>query len=262
MQYSEALFRYTFAEDWQQALFEQHLADLGFEAFTPAENEDVVRGYIQTSLLDEASLRQDVAATEGVTLLALRHCPDQNWNATWEEEHPEFTLQVAGEDLTIVPHCAFGAGYHETTSMMLDALAAGRLWLHGKRVLDNGCGTGVLGIAAARLGAKCVSAVDVDEHSVVSTRDNALRNGVSVDVRLGDTPPQGTYDLILSNIHRNVLLRQMPLYARYLAPQGELWLSGFLEDDCPALIQAAEAAGLRFVQSLSRHEWRLLRFQS
>lgn len=262
MRYTEAHFRYTFAEDWQQALFEQHLADLGFEAFTPAEDEKEVVGYIQTSLLDEASLRQDVAATDGVTLLALRHCPDQNWNATWEEEHPEFTLQVAGETLTIVPNCAFGAGYHETTAMMLDALSDRRLWLRGKQVLDNGCGTGVLGIAAARLGAESVVAVDVDEHSVSSTRDNALRNGVSVDVRWGDTPPQGVYDLILSNIHRNILLQQMSLYARYLAPQGELWLSGFLEDDCPALLQAAETVGLHLVQSVSRHEWRMLCFQS
>ena len=102
----------------------------------------------------------------------------------------------------------------------------------------------------------------MDEHSVSSTRDNALRNDVVVDVRLGDTPPQGVYDLILSNIHRNILLQQMPLYARYLAPQGELWLSGFLEDDCPALLQAAETVGLHLVQSVSRREWRMLRFQS
>ena len=103
-----------------------------------------------------------------------------------------------------------------------------------------------------------MTAVDIDEHSVESTLQNARLNGVNIDVHCADTPPEGQYDLILSNIHRNILLAQMPLYANYLVGGGQVWLSGFYEEDCPVLLQAAERAGLRLVRQYNNNEWRLL----
>jgi len=256
MQYSEAVLQYSFAEDWQSSLFEQALADMGFEAFVPDEESSLLRAYIPTALLDVDLLHALVQDTDGVQLLQIAECPDQNWNATWEQEHPEFTMCVGGHELTIIPHCAFGAGYHATTAMILEQLPS--FPLTGAQVLDNGCGTGVLGIAAAKLGAASVCAVDIDEKSVENTRENALLNQVQIDVRLGDTPISGQYHLILSNIHRNILIQQMPLYAQYLVKGGQVWISGFMETDCSALMTAADQAGLHCLASHAKDEWRMI----
>lgn len=257
MQYSVAKFAYEFAEPWQQDVFEQTLGDIGFECF------DGERAYIQTAMLDNMALERVMNETNGARLLCVESCPDENWNATWEEEHGEQVIPLyTTEDgnvtkVVIRPHCAFGAGYHETTSMMVEALKKhGNL--KGKRVLDNGCGTGILGIVAAKYGA-VVTAVDIDEYSVTNTKENAETNGVDIDARLADKPAEGKYDLILSNIHRNILLKQMPLYKRYLNPGGELWLSGFYEKDCPTLIRAAEAEGMTHVVTSQKGEWRMIK---
>lgn len=269
MQYSVATFRYRFREQWQQELFLQRLADIGFDSF----EED--KAYVPTSQLDESALHRLVRETEGVEIVGVSECPDENWNAVWEAEHGEWEIAIGGEEdralmhddeadvhdgtVVIVPHCAFGAGYHETTSMLTgEMIRRGARWMHGRHVLDNGSGTGVLGIVAARLGAAQVVAVDIDEKSVESTRLNAERNDVTVDARLGKVPPEGEYDLILSNIHRNILMEQMPLYARYLRQGGEVWLSGFYEDDCAQLVAAAEQAGLQPVARQENGEWRML----
>ena len=256
MQYTEVVFTSSFGEEWQEVLFTQSLADLGFESFISENN--TLKAYIQTSLLAESALQQLVATTNEVSLCSLAPCPDENWNQTWEEEHPEFQVHVADQTITIRPHCAFGAGYHATTTMMLTALAAQKANLSRFTVLDNGCGTGVLAIAAARLGAKEVIAIDIDEKSVQNTLENSALNGVAFPVHLADTPPEGNYNLILSNIHRNILLQQMPLYARYLCRGGQVWLSGFLQDDCPALLAAAEKEGLYLTDKYEKEEWRML----
>lgn len=250
MQYSVAHLQYTFTEEWQQDLFEQSLFDIGFDTI------DATDAYIRTDLLDEEAFRALVAETDGVECLSLELCEDRNWNETWEAEHPVMELPLG---VRIVPHCAFGAGYHETTSMLIDALL--ETHLAGKTVLDNGCGTGVLGIMAAKLGASSVVAVDIDDKSVENAQENAALNAVSLDVRLGDTPPAGPFDLILSNIHRNILLAQMPLYAAALRDGGELWLSGFYADDVPALTDAAEAVGLALKNHISRAEWQYLQLK-
>lgn len=248
MRYTKALFDFRFTEEWQADVFVQELFDLGFDTL---DNEEA---YIQTELLDEAALRTLVDDTEGVTLLAVEDCPDLNWNATWEAEHPVEELPLG---VTIVPHCAFGNGHHETTGMMIEALMATDLT--GKCVLDNGCGTGVLGIMALKSGAQQVYAVDIDDKSVESTRENAARNHVEIEAHLGATPLPGHYDLILSNIHRNILLAQMAQYSAYLNPGGEVWLSGFLEEDCAPLIEAARAHGLQHLHTTARGEWRMIR---
>lgn len=268
MQYTKVIFAYDFAEEWQKDLFEQALADIGFDSF------DGETAYIPSELFDEAVLREVVRAHAGVQLLEIEACEDRNWNETWEAEHPITELPSG---IRIMPHCAFGAGYHETTGMMIDRFAVGiqtglrpdrvqntdQFSGRWERVLDNGCGTGVLGIMAARCGAKAVIMVDIDDKSVTNTRENIELNrelvaGTEFTVLQGDTPPEGKYDLILSNIHRNILLQQMPLYAAYLNPGGEVWLSGFYEADCPALLAAAEKAGLKIKDKKQRGDWILL----
>ena len=175
MQYTVACFDYSFANDWEQDLFEQQLADIGFEAFSEGE------AYIQTTLFDLPSLQTLVDATPGVAILDVHACEDANWNAAWDAEHADQELALG---VHITPCCAFGAGHHETTSMMIEALLDARgthLLQDNSSVLDMGCGTGVLGIVAKRCGAASVVAVDIDDKSVANTLENAASNGVELD---------------------------------------------------------------------------------
>ena len=257
MQYSVVHLVYSFSEEWQQDLFEQDLCDLGFEVF------DGGNAYIQTNILNanRAPLEDLIAGTEGVEMLGIEECEDINWNATWEAEHE---IQELPLGVRITPHCAFGAGHHETTSMMIEALIEAHeqgYFTQERHVLDMGCGTGVLGIMAKKCGAAHVVAVDIDDKSVTNTLENAAANHVKLDVRLGDTPPAGEYHLILANIHRNILVAQIPLYAQYLKHGGEVWLSGFYADDIPYLMEAAEAVGLQHVETRSKNEWQWIRLK-
>lgn len=248
MQYVEVKFDYSFEEDYLLDLFVQGLADLGFESFT----DDAA--YIPAQLFDEQALRA-YASEHGQMIRSVSLVPDENWNAAWETEHPVLELALG---VRITPHCAFGAGHHGTTSMMIDALLDQDLT--GKTVLDMGCGTGVLGIFAIKRGASYVISVDIDDKSVANTKENALANNVSLDVRLGDSPPQGEYDLILANIHRNILISQMPAYAKYLKVGGEVWMSGFYESDCQDIISKGSCYGLRTISKNLRGEWCCIRF--
>ena len=255
MQYTVAHLSYSFSEEWEQGLFEQAMCDMGFEVF------DENNAYIQKAVLQEQhdAIEQLIDQTDGVSLMSWEDCPDENWNAQWEAEHECIELPLG---VRITPHCAFGAGHHETTSMMIAALhqAMEQGWFDQNRcVLDMGCGTGVLGIMAKKCGAKLVVAVDIDDKSVTNTLENAQANEVELDVRLGSTPPNGEYDLILANIHRNILIEHMPTYAKTLKENGELWLSGFFVEDIPYLTQAAEQNGLQLVESQNRNEWQWLK---
>ena len=256
MQYSVVHLVYSFAEEWEQDLLEQALCDIGFEVF------DGANAYIQTAVLqdNQEALEALIADTEGVELLSIEQCEDINWNAQWEAEHEIIELPLG---VRITPHCAFGAGHHETTSMMIAALveAQEQAWFEQERnVLDMGCGTGVLGIMAKKCGATNIVAVDIDDKSVANTLENASNNNVALDVRLGSTPPDGEYDLILANIHRNILIEHMPAYAKSLKANGELWLSGFYAEDIPYLIQAAEQVGLKHTDTKSHNEWQMVKF--
>lgn len=257
MQYSVVHLQYDFSETWQQDLFEQAMCDIGFEVFDGGD------AYIPTSVLADchAQMQVLVAETEGVVLLGIGACEDKNWNAAWEAEH---AIEELALGVRITPHCAFGAGHHETTSMMVDALLEAQssgVFEQTRKVLDMGCGTGILGIMAKKCGAAMVVAVDIDDRSVKNSIENAQANSVEMDVRLGSTPPDGKYDLILANIHRNILLAHMPAYARCLVPGGEVWMSGFYAPDISMLVDAAKAVGLEHIATKERNEWRMLQMK-
>lgn len=261
MKYHVLHIQTDFAEEWQKDLFDQALCDLGVDTI---DGEDY---YIPSGLWETQSttIQAQITNTEGAKLHSVAEVPDENWNAAWEAEHPVQELPLG---VKIIPHCAFGAGYHETTSMMIDALIAKSQALKGLNVFDIGCGTGVLGIFAKKLGAEYVLALDIDDKSVLNTQENAALNGVKVETKLGnlsslpDVEGLGSFQLLLANIHRNVLLEQMPLYAQLLVPGGELWISGFYESDCPALLAAAEANALHHLATHSNGEWRMMQFRA
>ena len=254
MRYHCLHIKTDFAEEWQKQVFDQKLCNLGVDVidgnkyYIPSEKwneyEDEFRFFI--SLMDSGT----------VDFMGAEECPDENWNATWEAEHPMQELPLG---IQIIPHCAFGAGHHETTSMMIEELINHKSSI--VNVLDHGTGTGVLAIFAKKLGAEHVVAIDIDEKSVENAKENAALNKVEIDVRLGSTPPENEhFDLILANIHRNILLANMHAYAVALQPEGQLWLSGFYEDDCEALQAAAAQEGLHLTATKSNGEWYLLQF--
>lgn len=252
MRYSVAHLTYSFPEDWQQDVFQQSLGDLGFDTF------DGNDAYIPTAALQANKQAIDalIAQTEGVEIVSLQDCPNEDWNATWEEEHPIEELPLG---VHIKPRCAFGNGHHETTGMLIEALLDRSNAFH--KVLDMGCGTGVLGIIAKKCGATEVCAVDIDENSVRNAQENAELNNVQLDIRLGDTPPEGEYDLILANIHRNIILEQLPAYTRSLLPNGEIWVSGFYAEDIPVLIDKAQQLGLNEVARKQKGNWCMLQLK-
>ncbi len=263
-----------FAEEWQKEVFDQELCDLGvdtIDAGLEPEQAGHADYYIPSDLWEQnqEAIQAQISDTEGATLLSVEEVPDENWNAVWEAEHPVQELPLG---VKIIPHCAFGAGHHETTAMMIEALINFKSQISNFKfnVLDNGCGTGVLGIFAKKLGAAHVLAVDIDDKSVQNTLENAALNGVELDVRLGSVNEQGersvlcqtegrsVFDLVLANIHRNILLAQMPIYARIIKEGGEVWMSGFYETDCPALEEEAKKNGLRLIEVRANGEWRMM----
>ena len=252
MKYHVAHIDLHFDEDWQEDVFLQSLFDAGFDTF------DGHDAYIPSDVWQEnqAVIKALFIREDKAQLLGIEECPDENWNAVWEAEHP---IQELPLGIRIIPHCAFGAGYHETTSMMIDALMTADL--HDKRVLDHGTGTGVLAIFAKRRGAASVVALDIDDKSVQNAQENAALNNEEIEVELGGSKLQTdrTFDLILANIHRNILLSNMPSYAACLAPGGQLWLSGFYEADVPALIDAANTYKIRHIETISNGEWRMIK---
>ena len=264
-----------FAEEWQKEVFDQELCDLGvdtIDAGLEPEQAGHADYYIPSDLWEQnqEAIQAQISDTEGATLLSVDEVPDENWNAVWEAEHPVQELPLG---VKIIPHCAFGAGHHETTAMMIEALINFKSQISNFKfnVLDNGCGTGVLGIFAKKLGAAHVLAVDIDDKSVANTIENAALNGVEIEARLGSVSEQGersvlcqtegrsVFDLVLANIHRNILLAQMPIYARILKEGGEVWMSGFYETDCPALEEEAKKNGLRLIEVRANGEWRMMR---
>ena len=198
--------------------------------------------------------------------------PGEDWNSEWEKNyfkpivfenrccvHSSFHKDYpqVEYDIVIDPRMAFGTGHHATTYQMLERLLDEPL--AGKRVLDMGCGTGILAILARMRGASECVAIDVDEWCVKNTEENIALNSVdNIRVVLGDASAlaaEKPFDVIIANINRNILLQDLPRYAERLAPGGIVLMSGFYEKDVPLLREAAERLGLAFEDGRERDGW-------
>ena len=194
---------------------------------------------------------------------AFRVADDIIIKPTWEE-----IPEDASENDTIMqidPGSAFGTGTHETTQMIVGMLLD--MDLKGKRVLDCGCGTGILAITALKCGAADAVAYDIDEWSADNTRHNAEINGVAdrIEVFEGNAHVlshiSGVFDVVLANINRNILLNDMPAFREVMAHGGTLILSGFYEEDIPLLVEKAESLGISLKEKKEEGEWRMLVFK-
>lgn len=256
--------------------------DAGFETFEEAENG--LKGYVQQSLFDEDALRSCIAdfPIEGISIIYnVREAEDRDWNEQWEQEgfEPIIIPPLAIHDGRHLPEVeseisieidaklAFGTGTHETTRMICKELISTVPELEEGRVLDCGTGTGILSIAALKLGASEAVGYDIDEWSADNARHNAVIN--RVDERftslLGDASVidtiEGEFDLVLANINRNILLADMPRFVSKMHSGSKLILSGFYTADSLLLIQKAADLGLTFVSQNQDQDWACLVFK-
>ena len=299
MKYYEVDFTMTPCTQDAQDILSALAGEAGFETFE--ETPTGLKGYVQQALFDEDALKLALEGFpfENVTLsYSIQEAEDKDWNEQWEQEGFEpievrckkedgrcrtlvihdgrhlpsdIDLQPSAIMIEIDAHLAFGTGTHETTRMICGMLLD--MQLDGLRVLDCGCGTGILGICALKLGAASAVGYDIDEWSADNTRHNAVIN--RVDDRLialcGDasvlapfaTTPDGSpsgFNLVMANINRNILLNDMEHFRSVMAPKAQLILSGFYKNDCALLESKAQTLGLSLKATRTDGDWACLLF--
>lgn len=276
MKYNEITIILSKTDPYRDMLI-YSLGDEGpYDSFS--ETAQGLKAYVPTEQFDESFLQQrldelkemDVQCSYSVVQL-----PDKDYNEEWERSHQAVLVDGfcwvrapfhphrddVKYEIEIEPKMSFGTAHHATTYLMLSLLES--VDVEKRRVLDMGSGTGVLAILAAMKGAAYVEAIDVDEWAYRNAIENFERNGVHVNAFLGDASlltGDKHFDVILANINRNILLRDMHSYSTVLNPGGTLLLSGFYEHDVAALQDRAEELGLRLVQQKSRNDWTALKF--
>lgn len=251
-------------------------ADAGFETFE--ETQHGIRGYVQQPLLDRQALEDIVNnfPIMGTNIIyTISETEDKDWNEQWEQEgfepiivgnnrlaiHDGRHLPSRPADISVEidARLAFGTGTHETTQMICEWMLD--MPMKDLRVMDAGCGTGILGIVALKLKASHVTAYDIDEWSSDNTRHNAVINRVDsqLSVYCGDASlldsKTADYDLVLANINRNILLNDMPHFCQIMKQDAKLILSGFYTEDIPLLEARGKELGLTLTGAKNRDKW-------
>ncbi|MDO4695535.1 50S ribosomal protein L11 methyltransferase [Porphyromonas sp.] len=247
---------------------------LGEEGFDSFESEpDALLAYIPVSAFDEAKMRAMLESAydeDDRPSFTVREMEDKNWNEEWERNYfrplriDDVTIRATFHtdpvetpmEIIIDPKMAFGTGNHATTASMLRLIKA--VGPRGLSVIDMGCGSGILGIYAMKLGAASCIAIDFDEWSVRNATDNAELNKITLDVRHGDASAlEGcpVVDLFVANINRNIILNDLETYLRHLKPEGTLLLSGFYIDDVPMIQEALDKHGRKVERVLEDNRW-------
>ena len=273
--YIEYNFTFSPKEPISEILIAE-LGNVGFESFVETENG--VTAYIQKTdwsaeiLADVFVLNSDEFSIE----YNQNEVPQTNWNAEWEKNfepiqvddlvsirapfHENPNLKY---DIVIEPKMSFGTGHHETTHMMVQHLL--QLDLENKKVLDMGCGTGILAIFAEMKGAKPLDAIDIDNWCYENSIENVTRNNCeNISVYEGDATllVDKKYDVIIANINRNILLMDMKVYTNCLEEGGILLLSGFYEQDMPVIDAEVSKYGLKLEKFIQRNNWVALKYNN
>ena len=277
-EYIEVSMKITPFSDENAEILMAELDEVPFESFTV--EEPCLKGFIPKDLYSAQMLKIVLSGLDtafdvefNATLI-----PPCNWNAVWEEQFTPIVvdgkctvkatfhkgLKKTRFNITIDPKMAFGTGHHQTTYMMCRALLENEAAVKGRVVMDMGCGTAILAILAAKMGAAHTYGIDIDAVAAVSAFDNARLNRVSrhVETYCGDASllQMGKYDILLANINRNILLEDIPTYSRSLKKGGLLFVSGFYTEDMTMITGVAENAGLRFESSDSMDNWCCVKF--
>ena len=249
------------------------LSELPFEVFEPTDTGLFV--YAPKKFINDIELTHIKKKLEGIASVKWNESivKTENWNAEWESDYEPVNIEdramvrapfhlapKSGLDIVIAPHMSFGTGHHDTTWLMIRTLLD--LDLEGKKVLDMGCGTGVLALTAMKLKASFVLAIDIEEGAYENTLSNAALNGYVNEERLcvkcgdADLLTQDLHhDIILANINRNILLKDLESYDKVLNVGGNIVLSGFFTGDVPVLQEAIENMGWELMEVAESDGW-------
>ena len=276
MTYNELIFTIISSEEFHKDILIDALSKIGFDTFE--DLDPCFKAYIPASELDQEKLENALEPFRSMFSFSyeVNIIPHRNWNELWEsnfeplringrcyvratfhEPHPEYEFEIV-----IDPKMAFGTGHHQTTALMMELMMEENF---GKRkVLDMGCGTGILATLASMLGAQEVLAIDNDIICYESTIENCSLNGVkNIRALCGSKEiiPDQQFDIILANINRNILLDQMERYSEVLTRGGIIFLSGFYEEpDLSMIKEKAESVGLSYILHKKQNEWVAAKF--
>lgn len=274
--YKELEFKLVSCETYQQDLLIYTLGELGFDTFE--ETDFGFKAYIVDSKFNKLEIDSDLAPflEEFTFSYEINLIPQKNWNEVWESNFQPIQINEQINvratfhlpdpkykyEIIIDPKMAFGTGHHQTTAMILAYLL--ETDVNDKKVLDMGCGTGILAIMASKLAAKSVTAIDYDQLSFDSTIENAELNGINNIVAIcgsKEAIPNETYEIILANINRNILLDQMASYAAVLKQNGMIFFSGFYESpDLEMLSEEAKKYNLKYIEHKKTDLWVAAKF--
>lgn len=271
MDYYKVEIRITPFEEWLRDVLASQLAETGFESFV--ETEDGLEAFVPVPQFNEGELEFVLGAFQDDFSFVVQKelIKSRNWNEEWEKNYFE-PLVISNEcvirapfhkefpkakfEIIIEPNMAFGTGNHETTSMMVETILETEM--RNRPVLDMGCGTGILGILASMKGAASVLAIDIDEWSFKGASENAVLNKITnMTVKMGDARLLGNdeFEIILANIHKNVLLNDMAAYEKVLLPGGVLVMSGFYQNDLEDITGKAISLGLKPAGYKTKNKW-------
>lgn len=271
MQYIQVQFNCDPNTEVLTDVLSARLGEIGFESFVRTEtglDAYIPLPYLSPEKVDQ--LLSDFPLDAGITY-SCYEMEDKNWNEEWEKNYFQPVViddvlcirssfhKIEDEcryRILIDPKMSFGTGHHQTTELMMRELL--NMDLQGKSLLDMGCGTAVLAILASMRGASPITAIDIDEWAYQNAMENTRLNGID-NIRLfqGGAELLGdeTYDVILANINRNILLQDMPVYRKVLNRDGVLVMSGFYKEDIPDIRAAAEGKGLAYGHFSELDQW-------
>ncbi len=244
--------------------------EIGFDSFQ--EFDDGFEASSEAKAFSEISVQKVIQRYEGVSF-TIKEVEKVNWNEEWEKNYDPILVDgkcmvratfheadpSAEYDILVNPKMSFGTGHHATTYLMLSHQM--KLDHIGKKVLDVGCGTGILSIMAALRGASKVIATDIDDWSIENSKENFSLNQLhNIQLVKGqiDVVDDKNFDIIIANINKNVLIDQIERYASMMVEGGHLLLSGFYQSDIPDLVRAAEKHQLVPLDENEKEKWSML----